>query len=218
MNTRSSAHVHTNFCDGRAPAEEMVRSALERGFVSLGFSSHAPQRFGAPCCVAPERENEYKAEILRLKEKYAGRMLVGAGTVLDTETCRTAILAGADFILSPTLNTEVIRMCNRYGRAAVPGVMTPTEILTALEAGADIVKVFPAGALGAAYIKDVKGPLKQACIMAVGGVSLENTADLFRAGASCVGVGSNLVSKALIQSGSFDGITERAKAFTEAAK
>ena len=75
-----------------------------------------------------------------------------------------------------------------------------------------------AGALGAAYIKDVKGPLKQACIMAVGGVSLENTADLFRAGASCVGVGSNLVSKALIQSGSFDGITERAKAFTEAAK
>ena len=149
---------------------------------------------------------------------YAGRMLVGAGTVLDTETCRTAILAGADFILSPTLNTEVIRMCNRYDRAAVPGVMTPTEILTALEAGADIVKVFPAGALGAAYIKDVKGPLKQACIMAVGGVSLENTADLFRAGASCVGVGSNLVSKALIQSGSFDGITERAKAFTEAAK
>ena len=156
--------------------------------------------------------------IRTLKGKYAGRMLVGAGTVLDTETCRTAILAGADFILSPTLNTEVIRMCNRYGRAAVPGVMTPTEILTALEAGADIVKVFPAGALGAAYIKDVKGPLKQACIMAVGGVSLENTADLFRAGASCVGVGSNLVSKALIQSGSFDGITERAKAFTEAAK
>ena len=149
---------------------------------------------------------------------YAGRMLVGAGTVLDPETCRTAILAGADVILSPTLNTEVIRMCNRYDRAAVPGVMTPTEILTALEAGADIVKVFPAGALGAAYIKDVKGPLKQACIMAVGGVSLENTADLFRAGASCVGVGSNLVSKALIQSGSFDGITERAKAFTEAAK
>ena len=77
---------------------------------------------------------------------------------------------------------------------------------------------FPAGALGAAYIKDVMGPLKQACVMAVGGVSLENTADLFRAGASCVGVGSNLVSKALIQSGSFDGITERAKAFTEAAK
>lgn len=86
--------------------------------------------------------------IRTLKEKYAGRMLVGAGTVLDTETCRTAILAGADFILSPTLNTEVIRMCNRYGRAAVPGVMTPTEILTALEAGADIVKVFPAARWG----------------------------------------------------------------------
>lgn len=174
---------------------------------------------GSVRCIEVTFDTPGAAEMIRtLKEKYAGRMLVGAGTVLDTETCRTAILAGADFILSPTLNTEVIRMCNRYGRAAVPGVMTPTEILTALEAGADIVKVFPAGALGAAYIKDVKGPLKQACIMAVGGVSLENTADLLRAGASCVGVGSNLVSKALIQSGSFDGITERAKAFTEAAK
>ena len=156
---------------------------------------------GGVRCIEVTFDTPGAAEMIRtLKEKYAGRMLVGAGTVLDTETCRTAILAGADFILSPTLNTEVIRMCNRYGRAAVPGVMTPTEILTALEAGADIVKVFPA------------------CIMAVGGVSLENTADLFRAGASCVGVGSNLVSKALIQSGSFDGITERAKAFTEAAK
>ena len=174
---------------------------------------------GGVRCIEVTFDTPGATEMIRtLKEKYAGRMLVGAGTVLDTETCRTAILAGADFILSPTLNTEVIRMCNRYGRAAVPGVMTPTEILTALEAGADIVKVFPAGALGAAYIKDVKGPLKQACIMAVGGVSLENTADLFCAGASCVGVGSNLVSKALIQSGSFDGITERAKAFTEAAK
>lgn len=174
---------------------------------------------GGVRCIEVTFDTPGAVEMIRtLKEKYAGRMLVGAGTVLDTETCRTAILAGADFILSPTLNTEVIRMCNRYGRAAVPGVMTPTEILTALEAGADIVKVFPAGALGAAYIKDVKGPLKQACIMAVGGVSLENTTDLFRAGASCVGVGSNLVSKALIQSGSFDGITERAKAFTEAAK
>ena len=104
---------------------------------------------GGVRCIEVTFDTPGAAEMIRtLKGKYAGRMLVGAGTVLDTETCRTAILAGADFILSPTLNTEVIRMCNRYGRAAVPGVMTPTEILTALEAGADIVKVFPAGALG----------------------------------------------------------------------
>ncbi len=117
--------------------------------------------------------------IRTLKEKYAGRMLVGAGTVLDTETCRTAILAGADFILSPTLNTEVIRMCNRYGRAAVPGVMTPTEILTALEAGADIVKVFPAGALGRPTSKTSRVRSSRRASWPSAGVSLENTADLF---------------------------------------
>ena len=159
------------------------------------------------------------ADMIRLlKAEYAGKMLVGAGTVLDTETCRTAILAGADFVLAPTLNTAVITMCNRYASVAVPGVMTPTEILTAIEAGADIVKVFPAGALGPGYIKDVKGgPLKQANIMAVGGVSLDNCADFFRAGAACVGIGSSLVSKALIDADDYEAITVRAKAFVQAA-
>lgn len=158
------------------------------------------------------------ADMIRaLKAAYGDRMLVGAGTVLDTETCRTAILAGADFILSPTLNTDVIVMCNRYGKAAVPGVMTPTEILTAVEAGADIVKVFPAGSLGPGYIKDVLGPLKQACIMAVGGVDADNAAAFFKAGAKCIGVGSSLVSKALIDAGDYASITERAKAFVTAS-
>lgn len=158
------------------------------------------------------------AEMIRvLKKEYADKMLVGAGTVLDTETCRTAILAGADFILSPTLNTQVITMCNRYSRVAVPGVMTPTEILTALEAGAEMVKVFPAGTLGAGYIKDVKGPLKQVSIMAVGGVNLENTADFIAAGADTVGIASALVSAQLIADGDFATITKRAAAFIEAA-
>lgn len=158
------------------------------------------------------------AEMIRvLKKEYADKMLVGAGTVLDTETCRTAILAGADFILSPTLNTQVITMCNRYSRVAVPGVMTPTEILTALEAGAEMVKVFPAGTLGASYIKDVKGPLKQASIMAVGGVNLENTADFIAAGAQTVGIASALVSAQLIADSDFATITKRAAAFIEAA-
>ena len=158
------------------------------------------------------------AEMIRtLKAEYAEQMLVGAGTVLDTETCRTAILAGADFVLSPTLNTDVIHMCSRYGKAAVPGVMTPTEILTAIEAGADIVKVFPAGALGPGYIKDVLGPLKQARIMAVGGVYLENAEAFFKAGAACIGVGSSLVSKKLIDSGDYAQITARAEGFVRAA-
>lgn len=158
------------------------------------------------------------ADMIRtLKAEYAGDMLVGAGTVLDTATCRTAILAGADFVLSPTLNVDVIYMCSRYGKAAVPGVMTPTEILTAIEAGADIVKVFPAGALGPGYIKDVLGPLKQARIMAVGGVDLANAEAFFKAGAACIGVGSSLVSKKLIDSGDYAQITARAEGFVRAA-
>ena len=155
--------------------------------------------------------------IRTLKCKYGAQMLVGAGTVLDTETCKTAIDAGADFILSPTLNPDVIRMCNRYGKAAVPGVMTPTEILTAMECGADIVKVFPAGSLGVSYIKDVLGPLNHACIMAVGGVDADNAAAFFKAGAKCLGVGSALVSKALIENGDYAAITARAQAFAAAA-
>ena len=156
--------------------------------------------------------------IISLKEAYGDRFLVGAGTVLDTETCRTAILAGADFVLSPTLNTDVIRMCNRYGKAAVPGVMTPTEILTAIEYGADIVKVFPAGTLTPAYIKDVLGPIKQVNIMAVGGVSLDNASDFFKAGCKCLGIGSSLVNNKLCDEGKFDEIERRAAAFAEKAK
>lgn len=100
MKTRSSAHVHTDFCDGRAPAEEMVCSALEKGFISLGFSSHAPQRFGAPCCVAPEREDDYKAEILRLKKKYAGQIALYLGTERDLFACSGP--AGYDYCIAST--------------------------------------------------------------------------------------------------------------------
>lgn len=173
---------------------------------------------GGVRCIEVTFNTPGAAEMIRaLKAGYGDKMLVGAGTVLDTETCKTAIDAGADFILSPSLNTAVITMCNRYGKVAVPGVMTPTEILTAMEAGADIVKVFPAGTLGTTYIKDVLGPLNHAAIMAVGGVDAENAAAFFKAGAKCIGVGSALVSKALIEAGDFAAITARAKAFCAAA-
>lgn len=173
---------------------------------------------GGVRCIEVTFNTPGAADMIRaLKRSCGDKMLVGAGTVLDTETCKTAIDAGADFILSPTLNTAVITMCNRYGKVAVPGVMTPTEILTAMEAGADIVKVFPAGTLGISYIKDVLGPLNHACIMAVGGVDADNAAAFFKAGAKCVGVGSALVSKALIDAGDYAAITARAQAFCAAA-
>ena len=115
-----------------------------------------------------------------VKDKFGEKMLIGAGTVLDPESARNSIQAGADFILSPTLSLPVIEMCNRYSKLAVPGVLTPTEILTAWEAGAQLVKIFPARAFGPKYIRDIKGPLPQVEMMAVGGVSLENAEDFTR--------------------------------------
>lgn len=148
-----------------------------------------------------------------LKEEYGDRAIVGAGTVLDTETARTAILAGADFILSPTLHIDVIRICQKYNVLAVPGVYSPTEIIQAWEAGARIVKIFPAVTLTPTFIKQVKGPLDQIEIMAVGGITEQNANDFIEAGAACVGVGSEIAGAKLIQDGSYDLIEEKVKEF-----
>lgn len=156
--------------------------------------------------------------IAKVKEEYGNRITIGAGTVLDTETARTAILAGADFILSPALNTRVIEVCNRYRRLAVPGVLTPTEIVTAMEAGAQIVKVFPARAFGPGYIKDIKGPLKQVEIMAVGGVTVDNCAEFIKSGAMSLGIGSELVNAQRVAEGNYEEITRLAKQFTDRVK
>jgi 2-dehydro-3-deoxyphosphogluconate aldolase/(4S)-4-hydroxy-2-oxoglutarate aldolase len=132
---------------------------------------------------------------------------------LDPETARAAILAGAQFVVCPTLNLKTIEICKRYSVPVVPGAYTPTEILTAWEAGADIVKVFPASIGGPAYIKAVKAPLPQVCLAAVGGVNLENTADFVRAGAEILGIGSELISQKLLDTKDFTAITERARGF-----
>jgi 2-dehydro-3-deoxyphosphogluconate aldolase/(4S)-4-hydroxy-2-oxoglutarate aldolase len=153
--------------------------------------------------------------IERVKIEYGKLMTVGAGTVLDSETARAVILAGADFVLSPTLSTEMIEMCNRYSKLAVPGVLTPTEILTAWEAGAQLVKVFPARAFGPAYIKDIKGPLKQVEVMAVGGVSIENAREFMKNGALALGIGSELVNKEWVKENKFNLITKMSAAFIE---
>jgi len=153
--------------------------------------------------------------IEKVKAEFGQRMTVGAGTALDGETARAAILAGADFVLSPTLSTAMIEMCNRYSKLAVPGVLTPTEILMAWQAGAQLVKVFPARVFGPAYIKDVKGPLPQVEIMPVGGVSLDNAEAFIRNGAFALGIGTQLVDQKTVQSGDFQEITERARKFIE---
>src|SRR3954465_12527479 len=119
-------------------------------------------------------------------------VLLGAGTVLDVETCRAALLAGAEFIVSPTVNLDVIRLCKRYDRLVMPGAFTPTEILAAWEAGADFVKVFPAEVVGPAFFKALRGPLPQVRLMPTGGVDLTTAADFLKAGACCLGGGGHL--------------------------
>lgn len=144
---------------------------------------------------------------------------VGAGTVLDAETAREAILSGAQFIFSPTTNVEAIRMTKRYGVVSIPGAMTPTEILTAYEHGADIIKVFPAGVLGPKYFKDVAGPLPHIPLMPTGGVNLDNIQTYFESGAVAAGLGSALVNtKQTIDNIVLNDITEKASQFRARAK
>ena len=156
--------------------------------------------------------------IKELKGTMEDNVLLGAGTVLDPETARAVILAGAEFVVCPTLNLEVIKVCRRYSKIVIPGAFTPTEILTAWETGADIVKVFPATVGGPGYLRDIKGPLPQIRLMPTGGVNVENTPDFIRAGAVAVAAGTSLVDKKAVSEGKYDIITENAKKFVEAVR
>jgi 2-dehydro-3-deoxyphosphogluconate aldolase/(4S)-4-hydroxy-2-oxoglutarate aldolase len=142
---------------------------------------------------------------------YGDAVLVGAGSVLDAETARAVMLAGAEFIVSPVTKADVIEICNRYGKVVIPGAFTPTEILMAWEAGADYVKVFPSSGVGASYIKDVKAPLPHIPLVPTGGINIENAGEFITAGATALGVGSALVNNQLIEAGDFESLTERAK-------
>lgn len=144
----------------------------------------------------------------------ASSILVGAGTVLDSETARAAILAGAQFVVSPCLKTEVVTLCQRYGVACMPGAMTVREVVEAMEAGADMVKAFPGEVLGPAFIKAVRGPLPQAKLVPTGGVSLDNVAEWIRAGSAAVGVGGNLTAGA--KRGDYQAVADMARRFSEA--
>ncbi|MBA7689319.1 hypothetical protein ES703_97825 [subsurface metagenome] len=156
--------------------------------------------------------------IKELKGAAEDKVLLGAGTVLDPETARAVILAGAEFVVCPTLNLEVIEVCRRYSKVVIPGAFTPTEILTAWEAGADIVKVFPATVGGPRYLRDIRGPLPQIRLMPTGGVNVDNTPDFIKAGAVAVAAGTSLVDKKAVSERKYDIITENAKKFIEAVK
>ena len=138
--------------------------------------------------------------------------------MLDPETARQVILAGAKFIVAPTLNLATIEMCHRYDVAALPGCFTPTEILTAWQAGADVIKVFPATALGPTFFKDMRGPLPQIKLMPTGGVTLANAGDWIKAGAVAIGVGTALVDNKAIADGNFAKIAENARTVVEAVQ
>jgi len=151
-------------------------------------------------------------------QRYGQRVILGAGTVLDPESARAAILAGARFIVSPNLNARSVELCHRYGAVSVPGVLTPTEIVAAMDAGADLIKIFPASLGGPDYIKAVRAPLPQAPLVPTGGVEVENAGDYIRAGAVAVAVGGSLVSKKIIASGDFGKMTEIARVLVSAVR
>ncbi len=149
----------------------------------------------------------------KVRQALGDRVLLGAGTVLDPETARAVLLAGAEYIVAPTVNFDVIRLCQRYDKLVMPGAFTPTEILAAWEAGADIVKVFPAEVVGPAYFKALRGPLPQIRLMPTGGVDLTTAAAFLKAGACCLGVGSQHVEPEAVAKGNFDRIRDLAKQY-----
>lgn len=156
--------------------------------------------------------------IERWRTKFDGKAAVGAGTVTDVELAEQAVAAGAQFLISPNLDEEVIAYGRERGLSVWPGVMTPTEIVKAWKAGADAVKIFPMGTLGVGYLKEIRGPLNDIPMMATGGVDLHNIADYFKAGANAVGMGGKLVNLEWVREGKFDQVTERARQFADAVK
>ncbi len=186
---------------GHAPV--MAHALLEGGIEAIEFTYTNP-----PAGMA----------VRATKDAVGDAMLVGAGTVLDPETARAAILHGADFIVTPTVQADTIRLCLRYSIPTVIGAFTPTEILTAWEAGASIVKVFPASLGGASYLKDVHGPLPHVKLLPTGGVSVGNAAEFIEAGAVAVALGSNLVSSELVDEQSWPQLTSRSREVVEAVR
>jgi len=202
--------------------ESQLKQVLDTGIVAVVRSQDSQQLVqvvealaeGGVTVVEITMTVPNALEVLRqTRQKLGDRVLLGAGTILDTETARAALLAGAEYLVSPTLNLDVIRMCQRYNKLVMPGAFTPTEILAAWEAGADIVKVFPAEIVGPAFFKAIKGPLPQIRVMPTGGVDLTTATTFLQAGASCLGVGGQLVEPKAVAERNFDRIRDLARQY-----
>jgi 2-dehydro-3-deoxyphosphogluconate aldolase/(4S)-4-hydroxy-2-oxoglutarate aldolase len=155
----------------------------------------------------------------RVAEKFGEKVLLGAGTILDPESCRAALLAGAEFIVMPALDVRVIETAHRYSKACIPGALTPTEIVAAWQAGADMVKIFPAGPVGGPkYLKALRGPFPHIDFVPTGGVNLETTPEFIKAGAAAVAVGGELVELKALREGKLEVIAANARKFVEAVR
>ncbi|MCK6208779.1 bifunctional 4-hydroxy-2-oxoglutarate aldolase/2-dehydro-3-deoxy-phosphogluconate aldolase [Bacillus infantis] len=172
----------------------VIRGSSADNIVSI---AHALKRGGVKTLEITVETPRVLSLIEKVSEELGDEVIVGAGTVLDPETARAAIMAGARFIFSPTTNTETIKMAKRYGVVSIPGALTPTEIITAYEHGADMIKVFPANVFGPGYIKDIHGPMPHIPLMPTGGLDTGNVGDYIRAGAVAAGIGSSLVNTKL---------------------
>src|SRR3989440_2268696 len=204
--------------------EEQLRQVLDCGIVAVVRSPDSQQLVevcralvdGGVTVVEITMSVPNALDVLRqVRQALGDRLLLGAGTVLDPETARAVLLAGAEYVVAPTVNLDVIRLCQRYDKLVMPGAFTPTEILSAWEAGADIVKVFPADVVGPAFFKALHGPLPQVRLMPTGGVDLTTAADFLKAGACCLGVGGQLVDPKAIANGNFDRIRELASQYID---
>ncbi len=201
---------------------ESVQRVLESGIVSIIRADSGEQLAGVARALYEGGIDVIEVtftvpgvlEILsQVRRDLGDKILLGAGTVLDPESARAAILAGAEFLVCPCLNTDVIRLGHRYGKPVMPGVFTPTEVVAAMETGADVLKVFPANVGGPEYLKALRGPLPQARLLPTGGVDLETLPGFIEAGACAVGLGSSLVEKKAVEAGDFAHITDLASRY-----
>jgi 2-dehydro-3-deoxyphosphogluconate aldolase/(4S)-4-hydroxy-2-oxoglutarate aldolase len=187
----------------RDQALPIAEALLAGGVVAVEITMTTPDAFAA---------------IREVSEKLGNRMLIGVGTVLNAETCRAAIAAGAQFVVSPICRLELLPLANAANLPIMLGAYTPTEAQTAHEAGADFVKIFPADSLGSGYLKALRAPLPHLRMVPTGGVDVHNVADFFKAGCPAVGVGSSLISKQILDTDDWPRLTRRAAEFVNAAR
>lgn len=210
-----------------ASRDQQLQRVLKSGIVAILRASSADQLAGVARALYSGGIDVIEVTfttpnaagvISEVRRDLGDKVLLGAGTILDTETARAAILAGAEFLVSPTVNVEVIRLAHRYDKLMLPGAFTPTEILTAWEAGADVIKLFPAEVGGPAYLKAIRGPLPQVKLLPTGGVNLQTLPAFLEAGAVAVGLGSQLVSSQALAAGDFATIEQTAREYVQLVK